>query len=570
VESAERAWTLGQPEAILARYRDRIGQITSAEVDVPLRTTVRMLHEGAPIPEPVLLARLASEDREARWLAAEAYLLHGRSLSRHGFEALLEQDEEYVRVAATDVLLRFADDILPYTVEALQHLDDYSQTGARAAYLLTQSASLRTTVFEALVSDPRVSVDARVTVACLTGALLGDWGKAMDLVEPVREAAGLAPVERARLRKKLRALEMLTTLGGWNKPEEAEKSRRLAKLGRDVTDLMLVAAISPHRRFRRSVVAVLAELADPRATELLIHVLEDDYSQVRKRAIAGLIRIGEEAVDPLIEAASSDRLRTRRYAAHCLGRIGAPRAKPTIIEALGDSEEVVRRQAVRALKELATTEDLPTLKRFLREALPENAVEATEVLEALGGAGTEAMQRMALEEHVAGAAYFIARQGDDRGREILAAQLDQEGEAHDAAVEFLRELRDERAVPYLIEQLAASTDWHGTFLAQELGAIGNQEAVAALIASLERDEHLIRRGAVRGLDDAQDPAAIDPLVRCLDDSDGKVRRLASEALAHLGPPARAAVREALETVDERNGRLRSILRSTLGSLEGQT
>jgi HEAT repeat protein len=224
---------------------------------------------------------------------------------------------------------------------------------------------------------------------------------------------------------------------------------------------------------------------------------------------------------------------------------------------------------VRALKELATTEDLPTLKQFLREALPDNAIEATEVLEALGEAGTEAMREMAMEEDVAGAAYFIARKGDDRGREILAAQLEADGATHDAAVEFLRELRDERTVPCLIEQLRASADWHGTFIAQELGAIGNEEAVRALIEALERDEHLIRRGAVRGLDDARNPIAIEPLVRCLDDPDGKVRRLASEALAHLGPPGRAAVQEALAQVDERNGRLRSILRSTLERLEEQ-
>ncbi|MGC9349041.1 MAG: HEAT repeat domain-containing protein [Anaerolineae bacterium] len=492
------------------------------------------------------------------------------------------------------MLLGFADDILPYTVEALQHLDGYSQTGARAAYLLTQSPSLREAVFETLISDPRSSVDVRLTVACLTGALLGDWDKARHLVQSVREAAGpapaevtglapaevtglapaevtgLAPAQRARLRKKIRALEMLSALGGWNKREEAEKSRQLAKLGPEVTDLMLVAAISPHRRFRRSVVAVLAELADPRATELLIHALEDDYSQVRKRAIAGLNRIGEEAVDPLIEAAGSDRLRTRRYAVHCLGRIGAPRAKPTIIEALGDSEEVVRRQAVRGLKELATLEDLPTLKQFLREALPDNAMQATEVLEALGDAGTEAMQKMALEEHNVGAALYIAQQGDDRGREILAAQLEAAGEERDAAVEFLRELRDERAVPYLIQDLRNMTDWHGTFVAQELGAIGTGEAVEALIEALGREEHLIRRGAVRGLDDAQDPAVIEPLVQCLGDPDGKVRRLASEALAHFGARALAAVQETLDTVDERNGRLRSILRSTLESLEEAT
>jgi HEAT repeat protein len=87
-----------------------------------------------------------------------------------------------------------------------------------------------------------------------------------------------------------------------------------------------------------------------------------------------------------------------------------------------------------------------------------------------------------------------------------------------------------------------------------------------LIEALGREEHLVRRGAVRGLAEARNPAAIEPLVRSLGDTDSKVRKLALEALAHFGAPAVAAVREALSRVDPVDGRMRGILRSTLAHL----
>jgi HEAT repeat protein len=57
-------------------------------------------------------------------------------------------------------------------------------------------------------------------------------------------------------------------------------------------------------------------------------------------------------------------------------------------------------------------------------------------------------------------------------------------------------------------------------------------------------------------------------VQALGDPDGKVRKLASEALGHFGPQAVTAVREALDRVDPDDGRIRGILHATLATLEG--
>jgi HEAT repeat protein len=406
---------------------------------------------------------------------------------------------------------------------------------------LTLSGSLRTRVIEAVVQRTERSPDALAAAACLVGSMGGGWRAAFEIVEPVREQEGLL----ARHRTRLAALDLMSELGGWSKKEEARKSQALAEMGAEITDLLLIAAGSANRRYRRSIVGALATLADPRAVDLLVHALGDEFSQVRRKAIPGLIEIGEPAVDALIVAAASDQVPVRRYALLCLGYIGAARARPSLLEGLDDSEENVRKSALKGLKTLALVEDIPRLVRVMNEDLWEHAQWAAEAVAALGHPGQKELRRLALEERVPAAAHHLALQGDPRGREILAGLLDDET-LREAASEFLRELKDERCIPYFREVLETTTHWRGAFVAHELGRIGTPEAVAVLIRALQRDSQHVQRGALLGLRKAKDPAACEALIRCFYDKDRKVRALAVDALVAIGAPAAEAVRRALD------------------------
>ncbi len=538
------------------------GRISDLRGKSAVESAWSLLVGNSAISEQDLVGGLERPELDAKWFAVEAFLLNGTGLSKEGFFKLLEQEDEYVRSAAVDVLLRFEGDISSYLVEMIRAPDRYSATGTKAFYLLSQSNSLREKVFGIIVQHTDQSYNALIIAACLMGSMARDWPGAFDVSEPVRKATGLSEKHQARLA----ALDLMSTMGGWNKKEEAKKSQALAMLGPDITDLLLIAAGSPSRRFRRGIVAALAILADERAVDLLIRSLGDDYSKVRRKAIAGLVRIGEKAIGPLIEAAASDQVSIRRYAVLCLGHIGTQRVKPTLLQALDDSEEVVRSQAIRGLKEMATVDDIVRLKEFLRVESWENAMAATEVMEAVGDEGKGAMSEMAFQENNPAAAYFIALHGDPRGRDILAERLSEDGEKREDAAEFLLRLGDERCVRIFADRLKTATRWSGMFAALELGRIRDETAITALIEALSRDDNLVRRGAVRALADANHPMAIEPLIRCLEDEDSKVRKLAAAALCEMGEEAKESLEKALEGSRIQGKRHRNLAKGVLRRL----
>ncbi len=531
--------------------------------DNPLGHVWTWLMGKERLTNTILTEVLAYTDPDARGLALEAYLLHGTQLTEPHFAQLLAQEEEYTQVSAADIMLRFEDEVFPHLLRLVKELEHYSTQGARAVYLLIQSETLRQRVFAALTSDAEQSYNTRIIAACLVGATLGNWPRAFQLLAPLREDKMLNKKQQTQCA----ALEMMPELGSWNKREGAAKAKTLAKWGAPITPLLLYAAHSPQPRFRRDIITALAILADARAVGLLIQALADTDTKVRRTAISGLVRMGKPAVAPLIEALASDQTKVRRYALLCLGHINAQRAKPYILQALEDAEVVVRRQAIRSLKPMVTVDDIPQLKQFLRVADWENAREATEALGNLGHVTLDTLTDIALGEHTPGAAYYIASQGDERGREILISQLDAEDpQVQTSAVELLRELQDPHCIPYLEAKLRETNDWRGAFLARELGRIGGMGAIAILTETLKRtgtEEAKIRRGAVRGLSEIHSPEVILPLIQCFNDEDSKVIRYASKALARSGERVAKPLKSALEAEEIQGQHAREAARAIL-------
>jgi hypothetical protein len=86
----------------------------------------------------------------------------------------------------------------------------------------------------------------------------------------------------------------------------------------------------------------------------LLDALSDADGGVRQLAAATLIKIGPDAVRPLIEALKAKDRETRANAAYVLGRLGEPaqEALPALAKALKDDDKEVRRRAAYALHNL--------------------------------------------------------------------------------------------------------------------------------------------------------------------------------------------------------------------------
>jgi len=105
-------------------------------------------------------------------------------------------------------------------------------------------------------------------------------------------------------------------------------------------------------------ILALGELRDKRAVEPLISCMKKGFSSYPASstfplgmcAQSALIKIGEPAVEPLIEVLKNEVPNTRASAAYILGEIGDKRAVEPLFHALGDSNLLVEGRAAEALE----------------------------------------------------------------------------------------------------------------------------------------------------------------------------------------------------------------------------
>jgi HEAT repeat protein len=204
---------------------------------------------------------------------------------------------------------------------------------------------------------------------------------------------------------------------------------------------------------------------------------------------------------------ASDRPSVRRQAAAALGRLGDRAAVNALAETLADADAGVRQAAARALGHLKDRRATPALVQALDD--PDRTVRFY-------------------------AAYALGEVRDPRaGDALVAALADPAWTVRDQAAWALRALADPPLAGRVAEALRAgkADADHALWLLRHLGGRG---AVGHLASLLEAEDAGLRLRAVRAMAETKAPAAVDPLLRALDDSAASVRRAAVEALADLG------------------------------------
>jgi HEAT repeat protein len=232
---------------------------------------------------------------------------------------------------------------------------------------------------------------------------------------------------------------------------------------------------------------------------------------------AGIVELGERG---------TRRLSPWRRALACemLGKIGARRAVPALLERLEDRRPEVRLAAVRALGDIGSAEAVPALTEayLARRCAPTNVV--SDALRRIGG-------------EVVGPAFERGvRSSDPIVRVSACFGLGATASTHGAAVYRLASV------------LAADSDARvRTAAASALGIAGGGNAPAELVAATADADVRVRRSAVKALGRFDDPTTPDALEARTDDEDREVAIRSAESLVALakrsraGAPARARI-----------------------------
>jgi HEAT repeat protein len=224
---------------------------------------------------------------------------------------------------------------------------------------------------------------------------------------------------------------------------------------------------------------------------------------------AGIVELGERG---------TRRLSPWRRALACemLGKIGAHRSVPPLLERLEDRRPEVRIEAVRALGEIGSKEAVPALSEaFLERRVAPTSI-VNDALRRIGAEAGPAFERGITSEDP------IVRLSSCFGLSGIAGQYG--------------------AVTVRLSQvLASDSDTRvRAAAAAALGIVGGGNAPVELLDASTDPEVHVRRAAVKALGFFDDPTTGKTLVACCEDEDRETAIRAAEALIALANRPRAA------------------------------
>lgn len=273
----------------------------------------------------------------------------------------------------------------------------------------------------------------------------------------------------------------------------------------------------------------------------------------RDRAAQDLIRLGKEAVRPLIEALQTRDTNLLPLYQQILGHI--PSAVPILIKTLTSAHPLIRG---RVAEVFAMNRDLSAVPALLEVLQGEYFTVRSRAALALGKIGDpKALQPLLYalkdsedEVRIAACLGLGLFKEPSTFDDITNVLLDDPKiEVRQAAARALGNTQHSDAVPYLLEALHDSYWWYEReYAAGDLLLAIEKIGVAAvnpLIESLTDKEGTVRKFAAILLGKLGDPRAIEPLGMALYDLHHEVGKASAESLALFGVPAVGILTDAL-------------------------
>ena len=193
-----------------------------------------------------------------------------------------------------------------------------------------------------------------------------------DEIEVVRTRAAGALGMIGDAKGDAKAVEaLIEVLSNANEIEAVRKEaiEALGKIGNPKAVEPLISALKDEDgNVRWKAVDALGMIGGAKAAEALIRkAADDEYEPVNYSTAEALVRIGAEAVEPLMEALEDENssIKVRYYAALVLGRIGDVKAKELLEKVSEDKDntQLVRRTAKNALKEIEAKQNKYPLQK---------------------------------------------------------------------------------------------------------------------------------------------------------------------------------------------------------------
>jgi HEAT repeat protein len=439
---------------------------------------------------------------------------------------LLKDENQQVRRNAVYTLGKIAD---PRTVEPL--------IGA----LKDESSLVRKAAAEALDKLGWKPKNKREEASYLIGKQ--DWDGCVKIGAPAVEPLIGALRDKDSLIRKA-AVEALDRLK-WKPKGKNEKVLYLigkedwdgcVKIGAPAVEALITLLQTEEWHIRREVVITLGKIADLRAVEPLINLLEKDKNRhMYNKVIEALGEIGDpRAVEPLIILLKDKDRHLRRDSAKALGKLGDPRAVEPLILLLKDKDQNLRSNSVIALGKIADPRAVEPLIGVLKD---KDSLVRKAAVEALDKLGWKPQNKR--EE----AFYLIGKQDWDGCVKIGAPAVEplilllkggEDRHIYNEIVKTLGEIGDRRAVEPLLNLLEKVESNKEIVVA--LGDIGDPRAVEPLILLLaEGPSWGNRKETIIALGKIGDSRAVKPLVVALRNK--AYRKEKMEALDKLGAPA---------------------------------
>ncbi|MGR3309393.1 MAG: HEAT repeat domain-containing protein [Candidatus Brocadiales bacterium] len=283
-----------------------------------------------------------------------------------------------------------------------------------------------------------------------------------------------------------------------------EAAKTLAKIGEPALQSLIDALKDKYSSARKNAAVALGKIKNPRIIEPLIAALKDKDSDVRSNAVEILRETGKMALQLLIAALKDEDSYIRGNAALVLGKIKDPRVVEPLITSLEDDDSNVRGNAAWALGEI---KDVRAVEPLIAALKDEGLAIRINVTKALG----EIKDPRAVEPL------------------IITLRNDYYSVVRISAAETLGKIKDPRVVEPLIATLKDENQKVKVMALLVLKKIG-EPAVLPLITALKGEDLDVRWRAAEALGDIKDPRAVEPLVDALKDENSGIREEASVAL----------------------------------------